>query len=341
MKREQPVRSSPPRPADGAQTGGKSLYWWALALALGTLALFWPAHQFEFVNYDDDVFVFANEHVRRGFTWEGIKWAFLSADIDYWRPLSWLSHMLDVELFGLNPGGHHLSSILIHALNTAVLCLALQALTKRTLSSVLVAGLFAWHPLHIESVAWVAERKDVLCAGFWFLGLWAYARYCREPSRRHFVAVALCFVLGLMSKSMILTFPSLLLLLDVWPLRRVELNASRGLLTRQLGVLVREKAILWGLVLLASAGTYLAQRNVGAVMAEDFHPLAARLANVPVSYARYLGLTFWPVDLAILNPLPAAWPRWQVGGALTLLLVLPRHLNVVTFAIGLLGSGRA
>lgn len=301
-----------------------SIQWWALAIALGTLLLYLPVRQFQFVNYDDDVFVFTNEHVREGFTWAGIRWAFGSADIDYWRPLSWLSHMLDVELFGLAPGGHHLTSMFIHALNAALLCLALHALTGRVLASALVAALFAWHPLHIESVAWVAERKDVLCASFWFLGLMAYARHVKAPSRKRFAIVALCFVLGLMTKPMILTFPFLLLLLDIWPLRRVELpvGADWASLLSKLVPLAWEKALLFGMVVLASAGTYVAQRNVGAVMAEEIHPLVARLANVPVAYARYVGLTFWPVDLAVLHPLPPAWPAWQVGGALTLLAAI-------------------
>ncbi len=191
------------------------VWWWATLLAAVTLALFAPVRNFGFVNFDDDVFVFANDMVRRGFTWEGVKWAFLSADIDYWRPLSWLSHMMDVELFGLRPGGHHFTSVAIHAANAVILFLALRRLTRWELPSLLVAALFAWHPLHVESVAWIAERKDVLCAFFWFLGLWCYAGYAEAPGRKRFAAVAACLALGLMSKPMILTFPFLLLLLDV------------------------------------------------------------------------------------------------------------------------------
>ena len=211
---------------------------WALVLAVFTVALFAPARNFTFINFDDDVFVFANDRVNQGLTWEGVKWAFLSADIDYWRPLSWLSHMLDVELFGLRPGGHHLTSVVIHAANAALLFLALRRLTARHFPSLLVAALFAWHPLHVESVAWVGERKDVLCAFFWFLGLWCYAGYAKAPSRRGFAAVAVCFALGLMSKPMILTFPFLLLLLDVWPLRRVEFTGDWRQFARRFGPLV-------------------------------------------------------------------------------------------------------
>lgn len=297
----------------------RRVWWCALVLAAGTLALFAPVRNFSFVNFDDDVFVFANDMVRQGFTWEGVKWAFLSADIDYWRPLSWLSHMLDVELFGLHAGGHHLTSVLIHAANAVLLFLALKRLTKRLLPSLLAAALFAWHPLHVESVAWVGERKDVLCAFFWFLGLWCYAGYAESPNRRRFAAVAACLALGLMSKPMILTFPFQLLLLDVWPLRRAEFTGDWREFARRFRPLVLEKLPFFALVALATAATYIAQRNVGAMMSDTMHPLAARLANVPVAYVRYLGLTLLPADLAILYPMPRGWPAWQVAGALALL----------------------
>lgn len=306
----------PPAEADGQAPLLRGL---ALLIALGTVLLFAPARNFTFVNFDDDVFVFTNGMVKSGFNWASVKWALLSADIDYWRPLSWLSHMLDVELYGLAPGGHHLTSVLIHALNAAVLCFALHALTGRVLPSAMVAALFAWHPLHIESVVWVAERKDVLCALFWFLGLWAYAWHARAPGPRRMLLVAACFVLGLASKPMILTFPFLLLVLDVWPLKRLELSCDLRASAQRLLPLVKEKLPLFALVVLAAVGTYLAQRQVGAMMPEAVHPLSARLANVPVAYVRYLGLTAWPVDLALLYPLPGGWPLWQVGGALALL----------------------
>lgn len=293
--------------------------WWALVLALGTLALFAPVRNFAFVDFDDDAFVYANDMVRQGFTWAGIKWAFLSADIDYWRPLSWLSHMLDVELFGLRAGGHHLTNAVIHAANAVLLFFALRRLTRRLMPSLIVAVLFAWHPLHVESVAWVAERKDVLCALFWFFGLWCYADYAESPSRRRFGTVAVCLSLGLMSKPMIITFPFLLLLLDVWPLRRLEFQGDWRGFARSLNSLVKEKIPLFALVLLAAIATFAAQRSVGAIMPEELHSFPARLANIPVAYARYLGLTAWPVNLAILYPIPSAWPAWQVAGALALL----------------------
>ena len=297
------------------------LRWWALALAAATLALFAPVREFQFVNFDDDVFVFDNEHVRSGLTLAGIKWAFSSADIDYWRPLSWLSHMLDVQLFGLNAGGHHVTSVMLHTANAVLLLYALHALTGRHLPCLLVAALFAWHPAHVESVAWVGERKDVLCTTFWFLGLWTYARYARSPERKGLLLVGVCFALGLMTKPMILTFPFLLLVLDVWPLRRVEFTGEWRASLAHLRPLVTEKLPLFALMILAAVGTYFAQRNVGAIMAEEVHPLSARLANVPVAYVRYLGLTLWPVDLSILYPMPDGWHAWVVTGAVTLVLL--------------------
>jgi len=290
-----------------------------LLLGLGTLLLFAPARTFQFVNFDDDVFVHDNEHVREGFTRAGVRWAFLAADIDYWRPLSWLSHMADVELFGLEPGGHHVTSVLLHALNAVVLFLALRALTGRLWPAAFVAALFAWHPLHVESVAWVAERKDVLCALFWFLGLWAYAEHARAPSGRSLALVAGCFVLGLMSKPMILTFPFLLLVLDVWPLRRAEFAGDWRAFAARLRPLLWEKLPLFILVAVAAAATFHAQREVGAMEAEGVRSFGARVANALIAYVRYLGLTFWPADLVILHPLPLAWPAWQVAGAATLL----------------------
>ena len=293
--------------------------WVVAVLALGTLLLFAPVRNFELVNFDDDVFVHDNQHVRQGFTWAGVKWAFLSADIDYWRPLSWLSHMLDVELFGLAPGGHHVTSVLLHALNAVVLFFALRALTGRLWPAAFVAALFAWHPLHVESVAWIAERKDVLCALFWFLGLWAYAQHARAPSVKRLALVAGCFLLGLMSKPMILTFPFLLLVLDVWPLRRVEFTGDWRELGARLRPLVGEKLPLFLLVAIAAVATFQAQREVGAMEAEGVRSLGARLANALIAYVRYVGLVFWPADLAILHPLPSAWPMWQVAGAAALL----------------------
>lgn len=293
--------------------------WIVAVLAFGTLLLFAPVRNFEFVNFDDDVFVHDNQHVRQGFTWAGVKWAFLSADIDYWRPLSWLSHMLDVELFGVAPGAHHVTSVLLHALNAVVLFLALRALTGRLWPAAFVAALFAWHPLHVESVAWIAERKDVLCALFWFLGLWAYAEHARGPSVKRLALVAGCFLLGLMSKPMILTFPFLLLVLDVWPLRRVEFAGNWQEFGARLRPLVWEKLPLFLLVTVAAVATFQAQREVGAMEAEGTRSLAARVANALIAYVRYVGLTFWPADLAILHPLPAAWPTWQVAGAAVLL----------------------
>ncbi|MFA6545014.1 MAG: tetratricopeptide repeat protein [Limisphaerales bacterium] len=232
--------------------------------------------------------------------------------------------MLDVELFGMNAGGHHMTNVIIHAANAALLFLALERLAKQLWPAFLTAALFAWHPLHVESVAWVAERKDVLCAFFWFLGLWCYAGYVEAPSRRRFAGVTLCLAMGLMSKPMILTFPFQLLLLDVWPLRRVHFRQGEPVsrFFSSMRPLVREKIPFFAMIAAIAAATAIAQHQVGAVIPENIHPLAARLVNAPVAYARYVGLTFWPTNLAIMYPMPHEWPAWQVAGALSLLMVL-------------------
>ncbi len=280
----------------------------ALGLFLVTLALYAPASRFDFVNYDDNVFVTENPMVLGGLTWGGVREAFLTAPADYWRPLSWVSHMLDVELFGLDAGAHHLTNVLIHALNSVLLFLALLRLTGRQWPSAIVAALFAWHPLHVESVAWIAERKDVLCATFWFLTLLAYERYARNPSVKSYSMVLGCFILGLMSKPMIVTLPFALLLLDYWPLGRFERDATRRAWLR----LLAEKLPMLLLAGVVSVVTYVNQKQVGATLLMESFPLRARSANSVVAYVEYLRKMFWPADLAVLYPLPTGWPVGRV-----------------------------
>ncbi|MBL6764668.1 MAG: tetratricopeptide repeat protein [Verrucomicrobiae bacterium] len=285
-----------------------------MVLVLGTLALFAPVGEFAFVNYDDNVFVYENPHVLAGFTADSVRWAFTSADIDYWRPLCWLSHMLDVELFGLNAGGHHLMSVLIHALAAGMLFSFLRQMTGRLGGSFMVAALFAWHPLHVESVAWIAERKDVLCGLFWFAALYFYARYARTGGAGNYAGLLIAFVAGLMSKPMIITLPFQLLLLDLWPLRRVRLE--RGDPWRRL---LLEKLPLFVLVLAACAMTYLAQHQVGTVASTDSLTIGRRLLNVPEAYLTYLWKMVFPISLAVFYPLNVA-VNWT-GSGLGLLAV--------------------
>ena len=294
----------------GLPTGSRwSVAWLAALLALATAAAYWPVLHCGYLNLDDDLYVTANPAVRGGLTLAGVHWAFTATHAALWHPLTWLSHMLDVELWGSNPAGHHATNLFLHVVNTVLLLLVLVRLTRARWRSAVVAALFALHPLHVESVAWVAERKDLLSALFAFLAVGAYGRYAERPGPGRYAAVALALALGLMAKPMLVTLPFVLLLLDVWPL-------GRGMSAR----LVLEKVPL--LVLAAGAGVMelIAAGRSGAVGHLDRFPVAARLANAAVSYARYLGKTVWPTDLAVFYPYPSAWPAWDLAGAAFLLL---------------------
>jgi hypothetical protein len=197
----------------------------SLLLILSILIAYWQVRNNEFIGLDDGMYVTENPHVKGGLTLQGVFWAFTTTRAGNWHPLTWLSHMLDVELGGLNPGGHHMTSLLFHIANTVLLFWILLRMTRAPWSSSFVAALFALHPLHVESVAWVAERKDVLSTFFWMLTLWAYIRYVERQTLKRYVLVVLCFILGLLSKPMLVTLPFVLLLLDYWPLGRLTLEA--------------------------------------------------------------------------------------------------------------------
>ena len=271
-----------------------------LALAGLTLAAFWPVRQCDFVRYDDDVHITGNPHVANGLTPEGIRWAFsagLTADspqAPHWQPLTFLSHMLDVQLYGLNPAGHHMTNLLLHAANVLLLFFILHWMTGSFWRSGFVAALFAIHPLHVESVAWVSERKDVLSGLFWMLTLAAYVFYTKRPRRERFLAVLLLFVLGLMAKPMLVTLPLALLLLDYWPLRRFDSAPKKQLVLEKVPLLILSAGSSWL--------TFVAQRTVGAVASLEQLSLWTRLANVPLSYLRYIGRMFWPAHLAVFYP---------------------------------------
>ena len=305
-----------PTTAGPPDTNGVLLARIAVGLALLTFLIFLPVVTCEFMDYDDDVFVTNNLHVAPGLTWEGIQWAFTSADIDYWRPLSWLSHMLDMELFGLVAGGHHLVNLLIHCAAVVMAFLALQRLSGALWPSAMAAALFAWHPLHVESVAWIAERKDVLCGFFFFFTLWAYARYVVQPGLRSYLTMFAGFVLGIASKPMIVTLPCVLLLLDFWPLRRFAPFSEEGGARRVgwpvLWGLLREKLPLFGVVLVLSISTVYSQHRVGTLSELGGVPLLWRLQTSVSAYGTYLAQTFLPVDLCVLYPLPPGVPlaKW-------------------------------
>jgi protein O-mannosyl-transferase len=312
-------------PADPSAPAGTRLHIpeWLLAtlLALTTVALYWPATRCNFINYDDPAYVMANPEVQAGLSWAGVKWAFLNPVASNWDPLTVLSHMAACQLFGLNPWGHHLTNVLFHALNAALVFLLLYRLTAAKWRSTMVAVLFAVHPLHVESVAWVAERKDVLSTFFFLLTLLAYARYVKKstapgPQSKVFYGLALLgFALGLMSKPMLVTLPFVLLLLDWWPLKRFTNYKLRNTIFP----LTREKLPFFGLAAAASLVTFMVQRHGGAVKLVQSLPLGARAGNALISYCRYLGKLFWPVDLAVFYPHPGYWPLEQVllaGGLL-------------------------
>jgi tetratricopeptide (TPR) repeat protein len=309
----------------------------ALLLALGTVALYGPITQHPFIEFDDDQYIAANPHVTSGLTATNFVWAFTTSEQANWHPLTWLSHQMDCTLFGVNPGHHHLVNLLYHVANTLLLFVFLRGATGAVWRSAFVAALFAWHPMHVESVAWASERKDVLSTFFWLLTLLAYLGYARRvavgvapPQGRRgaaffYVAAVVGCACGLMSKPMVVTLPFVLLLLDLWPLNRIAEfpapSAGPGTPNCQpvlVGRLLLEKVPFFGLVIAGSLATYFAQSAGGAMSGL---PLSERLANAVLAYARYTAKLFWPTDLAIIYPHPRHWPLWLALGAVTLLLV--------------------
>ena len=299
----------------------------SVLLVVATLAVYYPVHSYQFLNYDDDVVVTNNVHVKYGLSWDGVKWAFTTFYFANWQPLAWVSHALDSELFGLKPGPHHDTNLLLHALNAVLLFWVLLRATGYTGRSFMVAALFALHPINVESVAWVAERRNPLSMLFFLLGLGAYRWYARDPKLGRYIVVALLFVLGLMSKPQIITFPFVLLLWDYWPLRRMFASeegrsAETAVIpTRGFSWLVVEKLPLFGLAAASAVVTMKAQAAGGGINRTVL--LSLRLENAVVSYARYLGKAFWPTQLANLYPLPMnSLKLWQVLAAGVLVLAV-------------------
>ena len=287
-------RTKPPVPPQKspALTGASLDLLIYLALVLATFAVYAQVGNFEFVNYDDVDCTIGNPHVQQGITAQGLEWALTSRDTGNWIPLTWISHMLDFQFFGQDSGWHHLHNVLLHALAAVMLCIFLERATGTRWRSALVAFLFALHPLHVQSVAWVAERKDVLNACFWFLTLWLYVRYAERPGTGRYLAVALGFCLGAMAKPMMITLPLVLLLLDYWPLACLGQRGRKA---------IWEKLPLLGLACAGAAIAYLAQKHAASV---NLVPFDARLANATHSYTLYILQTFWPARLAVFYPYP-------------------------------------
>ncbi|HVT31748.1 MAG TPA: tetratricopeptide repeat protein [Rhodanobacteraceae bacterium] len=294
--------------------------WILAALAITTLAIYAQVVGHSFIDLDDPLYIRDNPVVGRGLTLPGIAWAFTTFHAANWHPLTWLSHMLDVELFGLDAGRHLLVNVLIHVANTLLLFRFLRRTTGTRWPSAMVAALFALHPLHVESVAWAAERKDTLAAFFGLLTLIAHARYVEAASLKRYLAVVLCLALGLMAKPMLVTWPFVLLLLDYWPLRRIAWHSGEGFarFARDVKPLLVEKIPLFAIVAASMVVTYVAQSHGGAVRALVDEPFSLRAANAVVSCAKYLVGTVWPHDLAVYYPFNADIPAGQIAASLLL-----------------------
>jgi len=329
-----------------------------VAIGLGgvTLAVYWPALHHEFLAYDDQQYVTENPHVQAGLTWPAVVWAFRSFYASNWHPLTWLSHMLDCQIYGLTPWGHHLTNVLLHVANTLLLFLVLRRLTGCLWPSAAVAALFGWHPVHVESVAWVAERKDLLCALFWILTIGAYGGYARARTAAStwnearspsppapagtlesgasrstaiprwqtggfYGAALLCFALALLCKPMAVTLPLVLLLLDYWPLQRWQ--------RRGYARLFAEKTPFLLLTIAACTLTLLAQRDSHSVVSVASLPMARRLPHALLAYAHYLGSTFFPIKLAVQYPYPIVTPLGPALGAAGLLVALSAVIGII------------
>lgn len=322
-------------------------------LALVTVGTFWPVTHHDFITYDDTEYITENTHLSQGITIESIRWAFATGYAANWHPLTWLSHMLDVQLFGLNPGLHHLTNLLFHVTSTILLFLLLERTTKALWPSAVVSALFAVHPMHVESVAWASERKDVLSAFFFMLTVLVYTFYAqpahekadvRKPKLRIiYYFLALCFfALGLMSKSMLVTLPFLMLLLDFWPLKRLDLSLGPQAVPGSSQPVngARKRPSIWRLCLekvpffvlsaISCAITLFVQRRAGAMMPVKSLPIMSRVENAIIAYLRYLGKALWPSNLILPYPPRVVWPIWQVAGAFLILLAITSAVVLMT-----------
>lgn len=301
-------------------------------LVLGIVVTYWQTIDHKFVTYDDGGYIYENPPVLTGLTWEGILWAFTTGYQANWHPLTWLSHMVDAELYGLNAGGHHITSMLIHTLSTILLFFVFRRMTGSLWPSAFVAAFFGLHPLHVESVAWASERKDVLSALFWMATMLAYVRYVEAPSTRRYVLALLLFALGLMAKPMLVTLPFVLLLLDYWPLKRLRVwenqnshaeSSHTNIDSLPFGKIVVEKIPFFILTALSSIVTFLVQQRGGAVFPLEVMPVSLRLQNTAVSYVSYIRKMIWPSDLATFYPHPGfRLPLWEAIAATVFLLLV-------------------
>jgi Flp pilus assembly protein TadD len=324
-KRKAPAAGVPGRPKPGpvaaeATVSTKLSIVICVLLALATIAIYAQTATHGYVAYDDDQYVYENHWVKAGLTSSNLAWAFTTFFYANWHPLTWISYMLDFSLWGSNAGAQHLVNVAFHLASTLLLFLVLTRMTRRPWRAALVAAIFTVHPLRVESVAWISERKDVLSTFFEMLTLLLYVSYTAKRSVGRYFAVVLGFAMSLLAKPMAVTFPLVLLLLDYWPLQRLNWPPAPAALRR----LVLEKLPLLALSAAASVLTFVAQRSYGAMVSLNRFPLAARAANAAVAYAAYIGKAFWPADLAVLYP-----PRPPDSGSVLLAVLL---LAGITFA---------
>ena len=310
-----------------ATSSTRNLVLMSIALAIITLSVYIPVGNHQFLNLDDNLYVTENLHVSSGITWNNIVWAFTSVgeSTANWHPITWLSHMADAQIFGMNPRGHHLTNVVIHTLSSLLLLILLFRISGSLWQSSFVAALFALHPLHVESVAWVAERKDVLSAFFMFLTLIFYSNYVVNRKPVQYLLTLFSFILGLMSKPMLVTLPIVMLLMDFWPLNRYSPKEQESVrhpfsdTNSPLISLLKEKIPFFACSLFSAVITICAQRTGGAMSNLDVLPLGLRIENAIAAYGKYIAQTFWPHDLAILYPFKISLQLWQT---LCLLFIL-------------------
>lgn len=307
------------------KNGYSSWVWFfAILLMVATLFVYACINELGFISFDDPAYVINNNAIQQGVTSESIAWAFTSSHSNNWHPLTWISHMLDWKLFNTDPAGHHRTSLIFHVINTLLLFVLLKKMTGFTRRSAVVAAFFALHPLHVESVAWISERKDVLSAFFWILASFAYLRYVKSKSKAAYIGVVVLFALGLMSKPMVITLPFVLLLLDYWPLNRINhAGSTTGEFVRLNKGLVIEKIPLFLLTIASSLVTFFVQQQSGAVRSFEQFSLGARLANTPVAYVEYLKKTFVPTNLSVFYPHPGDdfSMAWVIGSIVILIAI--------------------
>jgi len=315
---------------------------------VATFCIYWQVQDHEFVSFDDPIYT-QNPNFKAGFTSESFKWAFTTMDSEDWSPVNWLSHMLDYQLYGMHPKGHHLTNLFFHIANALLLFMVLHRMTGALWQSGFVAAMFAFHPLNVESVAWVAERKNVLSTLFWLLTMWAYIHYAAKPTIKRYGLVFLFFTLGLMSKVMLVTLPFALLLLDYWPLRRLKFEQERGgnetsekntARRSEVFRLVLEKIPLFLLTTGLSIVTFIAEKSFGGMNYMENRTFSTRLANAMVSYLEYFEKMIWPEKLAVFYPHPgntlAVWKGLLCGMALVGITIISIRLirKALYFAVG-------